>query len=211
MPPIKRANRAYKKEGAHKDTRKFIIICEGQREGKYFEYFKEKYKRLVVQVLQPDNEHHGHSAPIKLQERASEYISSEDWDDRLDDEIWFIVDYDRWGFQLNELSNICQSARNWFLANSNPCFEVWLIYHRKCALVNEKDPQKVKQLLHETVAGGYKLETWIPKIDKAIECSRRLDMHPDKDISGPGITKVYLLAEKILELIPKENGMISLD
>ena len=34
MPPIKKSNRKYKKDEPFRDARKFILICEGEREAK---------------------------------------------------------------------------------------------------------------------------------------------------------------------------------
>lgn len=44
--PIKRPkeNRTYKKGKAFKDTRKFIIICEGMREADYFNFFMKNIR-----------------------------------------------------------------------------------------------------------------------------------------------------------------------
>ncbi len=206
MPPIKRANRLYKKGKAYKDSRKFIVICEGIREANYFNFFHDKYKKLVVEVIAPKGEFHGHSAPSKLQERASNYIVEEGWDESLDDELWFIVDTDRWSEQLYELSQICNGTKNWFIANSNPCFEVWLIYHQDCSLISENSPREIKRILNAQKPSGYKLENYIVQIEKAINCSSLLDNHEDQNIADLGITKVYKLGRKILELIPRKDG-----
>lgn len=210
MPPIKRTNRLYKKAGSYKDTRKFIIVCEGIREAKYFSYFKAKYDRLIVEVIEPSEEYDGHSAPKKLQERAAEYITSQNWDESLDDEIWFIIDTDRWGYQLHNLADIVKNSKNWFLANSNPCFEVWLIYHKSKTQVKEKDPKVVKQLLHTQTSGGYNLHNYIIRLLQAIEFSKQLDSKSDQDIAEIGITKVYKLGEKIVELLPYTDGRLKL-
>ena len=39
-----------------------------------------KYKKLVVEILEPADEFHGHSAPGKLIERARLYIANEQLD-----------------------------------------------------------------------------------------------------------------------------------
>ena len=117
MPPVKKKNRAYKKGQAYKDSRKFIIICEGKREASYFRYFHNKYRKLVVEILEPTADFHGQSAPNRLVERANQYITDEQWDDTLDDELWFVADTDRWRGELHHLAHYCSNTRNWFLAN----------------------------------------------------------------------------------------------
>jgi len=211
MPPIKRReNRAYKKGGAYKDYRKFVIICEGLREASYFNFFHEKYQKLVVEILEPSEEFHGHSAPQKLSERAGQYIQNEQWDESIGDELWFVVDTDRWQNELHDLSHLCNSTKNWFLANSNPCFEVWLYYHLHCQRITQTNSQEMKRILSNQRAGGYNLQDYIMSIENAVQCSSGLDDHPEQSIADIGITKVYQLGSKILELLPRINGNLDL-
>ncbi|HNP18470.1 MAG TPA: RloB family protein [Fulvivirga sp.] len=200
--PIKRANREYKKGKPFKDSRKFIIVCEGKREVEYFNFFHDRYKNLIIEIIDHDN----NSAPKKLTEKAVEYIENEDWDYSLDDELWFVVDTDRWGKQLYELSQLCKGNKNWFMANSNPCFEVWLYYHVKCEKIEEGNSSRMKQALNKVRPGGYNLNKFITEFPKAITCAKGLDKNMNQLISEIGITKVYLLGLKLLELIPMDNG-----
>ena len=209
MPPIRKQNRAYKKGEAYKDFRKFVIICEGQREASYFNFFHYKYKKLVVEILEPAGEFHGNSAPNKLAERAGLYIENEQWDHTLGDELWFVVDTDKWKNKLHALSGLCSNTKNWFLANSNPCFEVWLYYHFDCAKVAERNSQAMKQILNSQRTGGYNLQDYIFHIERALKCASEMDKFPEKSIADVGITKVYQLCIKILELLPKTDGRIN--
>jgi hypothetical protein len=45
------------------------------------------------------------------------------------DEVWFVVDTDRWGEKDNPTTPIPAAQQGWHLVQSNPCFEVWLYYH----------------------------------------------------------------------------------
>lgn len=45
------------------------------------------------------------------------------------DQVWFVIDTDAWGEAIPELKSLCRSRPGWFVAESNPCFEVWLYYH----------------------------------------------------------------------------------
>ena len=82
-------------------------------------------------------------------------------------------------------------TKNWFLANSNPCFEVWLYYHFDCAKVAEKNSQVMKQILNSQRAGGYKLHDYIVHIERALQCASEMDQFPEQSIADVGITKVY--------------------
>ncbi len=56
-----------------------------------------------------------------------------------DDELWLMVDVDRWG-NKNLASVSAQAGHNKFqLAVSNPCFEVWLYLHH-----DDLDHQPIK-------------------------------------------------------------------
>lgn len=57
---------------------------------------------------------------------------------------------------------------------------------------------------------GYSLQRYVRSIEDAIECSSRLDVHPDQNIADVGTTKVYQLGKKILELIPRIDGRLNL-
>lgn len=46
-----------------------------------------------------------------------------------DDEVWFVFDTDNWGPVISEVREKISSKHNWFVAKSNPCFEVWLHCH----------------------------------------------------------------------------------
>jgi len=47
------------------------------------------------------------------------------------DYIWFVIDTDEWGDKIDEIKSKCEKFNNWKVAQSNPCFEVWLYYHKE--------------------------------------------------------------------------------
>ena len=57
----------------------------------------------------------------------------------IDDSLWLMFDIDRWGEK--NISEICRQARQkqYQLAISNPCFEVWLYLH-----FNHPDSSQIK-------------------------------------------------------------------
>ena len=48
-----------------------------------------------------------------------------------DDQLWILSDVDRW--ETEELSEVAEKCnqKNYKFAVSNPCFEIWLLLHRK--------------------------------------------------------------------------------
>ena len=125
MPPIKKSNRKYKKDEPFRDARKFILICEGEREAKYFNYFDKKSQKLIVKTIAPIGSNKGESAPNHLKDRAAEYVEENGWENEFEDQLWFILDIDRWEREsIDELYHLTQITSSWFIGISNQCFEV---------------------------------------------------------------------------------------
>lgn len=211
MPPIKKRNRGYKKEQPFRDARKFIIICEGEREAKYFKFFDEKSKKLIVETIAPVEENQGKSAPNHLKERASEYIDKNGWDKEYLDQIWFILDVDQWERDsIEELYQLTQQTSNWFIAISNQCFEVWLYYHKSSEKIVPNDSNHMKQILNHQMNGGYKLDVYAPDIANATQNAEAIDQHVGGYFPDIGVTKVYLLGKEIVGLLKYEDGELKL-
>ena len=106
-----------------RDTKLFIIATEGEKtEKQYFEMFRNP--RAQVKVI-PTQE--GKSAPEYVLERLKEF--HREYQLTKTDELWLMIDVDRW--QEVKLSQIAAIAiqKGYYLAVSNPCFELWLCLH----------------------------------------------------------------------------------
>ena len=211
MPPIKKKNRSYRKNEPFRDARKFILICEGERESEYFNYFDNQSQKLIVETIAPVGENQGESAPNHLKDRASEYIEENGWDEKYEDQLWFILDVDSWERNsIDTLFQLTQQTSNWFIAISNQCFEVWLYYHKSNIKVNPNSPAEMKQLLNAQVNGGYKLENYAPNIGIASVNAKNIDDNEAGYFPDIGVTKVYKLGEEIASLLKVENGVLKL-
>lgn len=211
MPPNRKSNRSYKKGEPFRDARKFIIMCEGEREANYFSFFDGKSQKLIVKTVAPIDENHGKSAPNHLKDRAAEYIDQNGWERDFEDQLWFVLDVDRWERKsIDELKQLSDVTHNWFLAISNQCFEVWLYYHKSKVKVSPNDPTHMKQLLHNQTNGGYKVETYATDISTATENSKNIDENEDGYYPDVGVTKVYKLGEEIVSLLQNIDGQIRL-
>ena len=212
MPPIKgQKNRSYKKGEPFRDARKFILICEGERESNYFNFFDKKSQKLIIKTIAPLDEYHGESAPNHLKNRASEYIEKYGWDEDFEDQLWFILDVDSWKRKsIEELYHLTQVTSNWFLAISNQCFEVWLYYHKSKRKVFPNNSAHMKQLLNQQVKGGYNLEVYAPNIAIATDNAERIDNHKEGHFPDIGVTKLYLLGKEIVSLLQYEDGKLKL-
>jgi len=212
MPPIRKQNRTYKKGAPFRDARKFILICEGEREAEYFDFFDKLSQKLIVKTIAPIDDNMGQSAPNHLRDRASEYIEENGWEENYDDQLWFVLDVDRWDREkINELHHLTEITKNWFLAISNICFEVWLYYHMNPTKIEPETSGQMKRILNDQTSGGYNLNLYAPAISTAIGNSANIDNNEAGFYPANGVTKVYKLAMEVVNLLSFENGILKIE
>lgn len=115
--------------GHLRDTRLIIIATEGRTTEKlYFSMFHSTRVQLKVLPTGEDNR----SDPVAVMERLRYYQNEFQLAD--DDELWLVIDVDRWGDK--KLKQVCKEAvtAGIGLAVSNPCFETWLLLHYQAQL-----------------------------------------------------------------------------
>lgn len=188
-----------------RDYKLFVIACEGaKRERQYFEFFEKLSDRIKVDVIDEiiQGKEKFDSAPVWVLDRAVKYVDKLGLSD--DDELWFVIDIDKWKpDQLRAIHMDCEKNTNWNLTLSNPCFEVWLYFHKKkefSGLV-KTSCQEIKYQLSTLEPGGYNPEKFIPEVLRAIENSKNSDSNPDHYFPEILQTKVYLLAESLIKKI----------
>ena len=210
MPPKKKENRLYKKSLPFKDARRFIIICEGERESDYFNSFKGRTKKLIIETLDPTGDYQGKSAPNHLYDRAID-LFNENSDKLYDDGLYFVLDVDRWSrTSIDELIQLVHGNENWGVCISNPCFEIWLLYHVNDQRHTDVVSTDTKQMLDQAVPGGYNVDEFVKLINVANERSRMVDPSPETNYPDIGITKVYRLGEEIVKSIGMVNGDLAI-
>lgn len=184
-----------RKDGQFRDTRLFVIASEGKEtERAYFEALEAGQKRIRFQVLAADERNL--SAPKHVVARVVVYL--EENDINSDDEVWLVLDTDRWSTsQLREVEQICKE-NGWNLAISNPCFEIWLYLHYadlpKEAPTNSKD---WKKLVRQVAPGPFKSAELIGQINQAIVRAEALDTDPNNAVTGALQTNLYRLGKAI--------------
>lgn len=193
-------NRGYKKGNPHRDARLFVIVAEGEREDKYFAWFNEKNQRIKVKIIPREQ---NKSAPNHFLERIDKFITNGWWASEENDTLWLVLDVDRWPrTEINNLIEECSKKTNWNIAISNPCFEVWVLFHLKQRV--EKGVggcQKLKEIVNEALEGGFHPDKLCPLIDEATRNSRMTDQDPESDYPELITTKLYKLSEKMLEML----------
>lgn len=212
-----RKKRGYKREvpvELVRDYKLFAIACEGgKREPEYFRVFEYLSNKIKVDIIEEkvSNEEllqkfETKSAPKWVLQRAITYIEQEGLID--EDQLWFVMDVDRWSTeQLREIAEYCKDYPNWHFVLSNPCFEVWLYFHKKSDINLSKSEtcSDFKNEVSTLEKGGYHPLKFIPLLPNAIANSKAADSDTNYFLPKPKESKVYQLGEAIFQVIGKNR------
>jgi hypothetical protein len=210
-----RKKRGYKRdtpEELKRDYKLFVIACEGGKtEPKYFELFKYISSRVAVDVIDEvikdeELENKNKSAPKWVLDRAMKYIEKEGLS--KEDELWFVMDVDRWSVDnLHEIFLYCNENKNWNIALSNPCFEVWLYFHKKSDFSNSKSStcRDLKNEISTLEIGGYSPNSFIPDLKFAMKHSENNDSNKNYYFPKKMETKIYELFESLMNKVSKDD------
>lgn len=207
-------SRLFERVKPTKEAKSIYIFCEGvKREKDYFEYFKQIDSRINIEVY-PLHASEDNSPKGLLNIAQSCIISSkENENPKYEminelDEVWIVIDIDKDKDesrkpQIEQINDFCHQFKDWFVATSNPCFEVWLYYHKfenKPEISNDEICTKWKEFVNNLFAGGFDSRRHPSLIKKAIDNSKSnftsTDLIPDY-----ACTDVYKLAESIYSLV----------
>ncbi|TWW00991.1 RloB family protein [Chitinophaga pinensis] len=212
-------NKVYQKLEANKDARKIYIFCEGEkREMEYFRYFQGFSSTIEIIPIPSEN---GLSDPTKLMENAEKLFFDETPHYLLSkeqgDEVWFVIDTDRWN-EKNKIATLRDHCSNkngeekpmWLIAQSNPCFEIWLYYHFFDLNPNEehvRSGMSFKQYVSTVIPGGFDSRSMPVAIQSAI---LNAEQHYEEEGSQPVIytTEVFKLGKVILPYIKEALDLI---
>lgn len=217
-----------KRKSKIKDTRRyFVIASEGaDTERIYFEGLAklvvnqelDRFVKIEFLVRNGENER-AKSAHKDIIKQLDAYKKKYRLDEK--DELWLVIDRDKQTNKINSLSDTAQKCiqKNYYLALSNPNFELWLLLHLKdlndyseekidSLLKNEKVSNSSKKALEKELSdilngynkSHYDFQNFEIHIPIAIERAKLLDKNPDdrwiEDSLG---SRMYILVEKIIE------------
>lgn len=203
-------NRLFERQAPSREAKSLYIFCEGaKREYQYFEYFREIDSRIKVEVnkLNPDE----NNSPKGLYDLAVSSFSGNKPKFTLqeNDEVWIVIDTDpdkanSREEQIMQIKEVCQSKDNWFVVESNPCFEVWLYFHQN-EKIEEFESDDIckswKLKVNKSYDGGFDSRRHPIFIEEAIQNAER---NFDSDKSNrplKGSTEVYILAKSMFAVI----------
>ncbi len=202
-----------------RDAKLIVIATEGANtETKYFqdiispEYYHNS--KVHVAVLNRETTASSPEHIIKLLDKFRREFQLNKYD-----ELWMVIDVDAWGD--NKLSLIAAQCeqKGFYLAVSNPSFELWLLLHLKSLneytqteldefLENKKVSRKTKlerelsNLLGSFNKSNLDTTPFLPHVNKAIDRATKLDIN-NKHRWPVGLgSRVYLLVGRIIKPQP---------
>ena len=158
----------------------FVIATEGEKtEPNYFAHLGRNYQDINIIVFAADN---GRTQPRQVLKHLLHRKKDLAKEEASSSQYWIVIDHDR--RPRPELEKVMQDAEDnqICVADSNPCFEAWLVQHfsslhcivelsnvkqvNSCGYVIEKhlkrfDPEYKKRSLKSTV--------YMPKVNSAIQ------------------------------------------
>ncbi len=164
------ASKYARKSGTREQKRRFVIAVEGEETE--YAYFNElidkqigKNPRLQVEILPTID---GASSPVAVLQRLHEKINVGVY--CPEDSFWIVIDKDKW--QGKQLGTITRESRkkNYKIAMSYPCFELWLLLHLK-------DLSKLSAIEIPLLRGKRELKHEIAKIRKSLPHKENIGMH----------------------------------
>jgi hypothetical protein len=206
---------------AFRDARLIVIASEGKdTERIYFTALARCYAgpRVHVHLLQRDVSEQNNSSPEHVLKQLNDYKRL--YDLEADDELWLVVDRDHWTEEmLSGVATACVQDNFMHMALSNPCIELWLLLHlvdpaelseeERASWLQNRRRQKnadpyLKVLLRQKLGvyheSMYDASMLIEHVEEAIRRARALDVNPaDRWPQSLG-TRVYLLAESVMDV-----------
>ena len=179
----------------YRDARLFVIATEGEKtEKQYFSLFRNR--RCQVKIITNTE---GRSAPKYIFEQLKKF--KKEYQLKGDDELWLMIDVDRWPKRELAAASSQSAQNNFFLAVSNPCFEIWLYLHHASIRKKSISSGEMKQMLRDKL-GSYNpsnldLSRFVEKVDKAISRAKKLDVDTAERWPSSTGTHVYKVVKKV--------------
>ncbi len=204
---------------AFRDARLIVIASEGKdTERIYFKALAKEYTnpRVHVHILERCEDEQNDSNPQNVLMQLND--CKEKYALESDDELWLVIDKDQWKDKmLSRVAAECSQEVSMHMALSNPCFELWLLLHLEDAaslapeeqqlwMENRRksksaDPYlkvRLRKKMGSYHESAYDAPSLLAHVEVAIERARALDKNPADRWPQTLGTRVYLLAESVM-------------
>ena len=210
--PIRKSRR-FARKSKFRDAKAIVIATEGElTEPIYFEELAldERFRnpRVEVKILPTID---GRSAPNHVIRRLDEIRRKHGFYEG--DRLWLVIDKDAWEDGL--LSEVARQAnqKGYCIADSNPCFEVWLTMHfgsihelmelncRKDSITCDAIVNRLKQDDMDPLYRKSRIDTeiYFDRLMTAIQNAELTDIQPDDRYLNQIGSRVYKLAQSIIK------------
>lgn len=213
------------RQGGFKDAEKFFILSfEGTvTEKRYFESLRASSLFNDCGLIETIPLSRKKTAALGSNPNVVKSLlksAKDDFNFRSTDEFWLIIDRDQWEsihhIDLSKLVEDCKNEDNFFIAMSNPCFEIWLIFHHTdLTRYSEDELDKIKEnvkisnkkhhidtVLEELIGHAYnkrpKAEDFIPHTYSAIRTAAKYHTEGEDLPTNIG-SDVYILVQKLIK------------
>lgn len=212
-----RVKRNFKRPENKRSAKLIIIATEGRKtERIYFEALAENFDstKVHVEVIEKLDDN---SSPNVVLEKLNSFADEYNLDGN--DELWMVIDrdYQSWEIEMiKSVAQICHQKKGYYLALSNPAFELWLLLHlMDCSALGQKEKDDLlrnakvsrnktysKKMLADLLNGfneaNYDAEQFIPNVPEAIKNAIKLDVNPGTRWPNYLGTRVYKLVQNII-------------
>jgi RloB-like protein len=205
--------RRFERETPTREAKSIYIFAEGaKREFQYFKYFRGMDSRINVEVYELEDDEN--NSPLGLLNIAKKCIIANEenpnpkYSFQENDEVWIVLDTDKdkgesRKSQIEKVRGYCKETESWFLAQSNPCFEVWLYYHlqsEKPIFAENEYCSGWKELVNKSISGGFDSRKHPIFIENASNNAEK-NYTSQENIPDIGSTEVFKLSQSILPLV----------
>lgn len=205
-------NRLFERQPPGREAKSIYIFCEGaKREPQYFEFFREMDPRINIEVYRLSSNED--NSPRGLLSIAKECILPDPdnppkYDFQENDEVWIVLDTDpdkssSREKQIQEVKAECHNLPRWNTVESNPCFEVWLLYHvndQYEGFEQDNTCNAWKQRLNAIISSGFDSRRHPIYIQQAIDNAKYNFSFIAENRPNIGSTEVYHVAESIVSI-----------
>lgn len=212
-----RIKRNFKRPESKRSAKLIVIATEGRKtERIYFEALAENFDstKVHVEVIEKLDDN---SSPDVVLEQLNSFADEFNLDEN--DELWMVIDrdYQSWEIEMiKSVAQICHQKRGYYLAVSNPAFELWLLLHLvDCSELTQQEKEDLfrnakvtrnktysKKMLSDLLGGfneaKYDADNFVPKVQEAIKNAIILDVNPRSRWPNYLATRVYKLVQNII-------------
>lgn len=207
-------NRLFERNPPSREAKSIYVFCEGaDREYRYFDYFREMDSRINIEIYKLNP--HEDNSPKGLYEIALNVIVKSDdnpnpkYTFQENDEVWIVLDTDKdkqdsRRTQIESIRKSIIDKKDWYVVESNPCFEVWLYYHYHTTTEQFDGIEKCKNwksYVDASIKGGFDPRKHPIYIERAtINAENNFQINENKSLNI-GTTEVFKLSKSILTIV----------